>query len=97
MSHKQPLDLPIGIDHPLSAFIEEINDKHLFVPSPGPQLIGHATIQHIDNLDFISSPGPARSQVTPPTDDSNEAWVLLTLMMTHYHSLVTPNLNYLVE
>jgi len=31
-SHKQPVDLPIGLDHLQSAFIEEVNDKDLSVP-----------------------------------------------------------------
>ena len=32
MSHKQPVDLPIELDHSQSAFIEEVNDKDLSVP-----------------------------------------------------------------
>src|SRR5882724_887287 len=56
MSHKQPVDLPIG-----SAFIEEVNDKDLSMPPSSPQLISHATVQHINNPDFTNSSGLARS------------------------------------
>src|SRR5882724_2836084 len=72
MSHKQPVDLPIGSDCPQSAFIEEVDDEDLTVPSSGPQLIGHATVQHIDDPDFIDSPGPTTSQVPPTINDPHE-------------------------
>src|SRR5882724_1559271 len=68
MSHKQPADLPIGSDHPQSTFIEEVEDKDLPVPPSGPPLISHATIQHVNDPDFIDDPGPARSQVPLPSD-----------------------------
>src|SRR5882724_6087199 len=64
-SHRQPVDLPVGSDHPRSAFIEEVNNEDLPILSAGPQLIIHATIQHVDNLDFIDSPGLTSSQVPP--------------------------------
>ena len=39
MSHKQPVDLPIGLDH------GEVDDEDISVPSSGPQLISHVTIR----------------------------------------------------
>jgi len=42
------------------------------VPSSDPQPIGHATVQHVDDPDFIDSPGSDRSPVQLPTDDPNE-------------------------
>jgi len=72
MSHEQPVDLPIGSDHPQSAFIEEVNDEDLPVPSSSPQLIGHATVQHVDDPEFIGSPGLTRSLVPLPTNDPHE-------------------------
>jgi len=38
------------------------------VPPSGPPLISHATIQHVNDPDFIDDPGPARSQVPLPSD-----------------------------
>ena len=70
-SHEQPVDIPIKSDCPQSAFIEEVNDKDLPVPSSGPQLIGHTTVQHINDPDFINIPGLARSQVPSSTNDPN--------------------------
>src|SRR5882724_1410040 len=72
MSHKQPVDLPIGSDHPQSAFIEEVDNKDHPVLSSGPQPLSHATVQHVDDPDFIDSPGPTSSQVPPPIDDPHE-------------------------
>src|SRR5882724_894511 len=72
MSHKQPVDLPIGLDCPQSAFIEEVDDKDLPVLPSSPQPIGHATVQHIDNPDFIDSPGPTSPQFPPTIDDPHE-------------------------
>src|SRR5882724_6988453 len=43
MSHEQPVGLTTGSNHPRSAFIEEVNDEDIPVPSSSPQLIGHAT------------------------------------------------------
>ena len=52
-SHEQPVNLPAGLGRPQSAFIEEVDDEDLPVPSTGPQLIGNATVQHIDNSDIF--------------------------------------------
>src|SRR5882724_11741449 len=52
-SHEQPVDLPIKSGRPQSAFIEEVDDEDLPVPSTGPQPIGHATVQHINNPDIF--------------------------------------------
>jgi len=72
MSHKQPVDIPIKIGPPTICLHEEVNDKDLSVPSSGPQPIGHTTVQHLNDTDFIDNPGPARSQAPPPTNDPNE-------------------------
>jgi len=72
MSHEQLVDLPIGLDCPQSAFIEEVDDEDLSVPLYGPPPIGHTTVQHVNDPDFIGNPGPARSQVPPPTNNPNE-------------------------
>ena len=42
------------------------------MPSSGPQLIGHTTVQHVDDPDFINSPEPSRVPVPPVTNDLNE-------------------------
>ena len=42
------------------------------MPSSGPQPIGHATVQHIDDPGIIYSPGLTSSQVPPLTDDPHE-------------------------
>ena len=39
------------------------------MPSYGPQLIGHATVQHIDNPDIFYGPGLTTSSVPPPIED----------------------------
>jgi len=53
MIHEQPVDLPTGSDCLRSAFIEEVDDEDLPVPSTGPQPISHATVQHVDNSDIF--------------------------------------------
>ena len=40
--------------------------------SAGPQLISHATVQHVDDPDIINSPEPISSQVPPTIDDPHE-------------------------
>jgi len=50
----------------------EVDDEYLYVLSSGPQLIGHATVQHIDDPGIIYSPGLTSSQVPPLTDDPHE-------------------------
>src|SRR5882724_7429544 len=72
MSHKQPMALPIGSDHPQSAFIEEVDDEDLHVPFSGFPLIGRTILQHVDDPDVIDSPGPAQPQVPLPTDNPDE-------------------------
>jgi len=72
MSHKQPADLPIGSNHPRYAFIEEVDDEDLPVPSSGPQLVGHAIVQHIDDPDLCDIPGPTSSHVPPTIEDPHE-------------------------
>src|SRR5882724_5723694 len=72
MSHKQPMDLPIGSDHPRSAFIEEVDDKDLPVPSAHAQPIGHTTVQHVNDSDFFNGSGLTSSQVPPPIKDPHE-------------------------
>src|SRR5882724_3239164 len=71
-SHKQPVDLPVKSDHPRSAFIEEVDDEDLPVPSTGPQPIGDATVQHIDNSDIFDGPGPTSSSAPPSIKDPHE-------------------------
>ena len=71
-SNEQPVDLPIESDHPQSAFIEEVNNKDLSVPSSIPQPISHATVQHVKDPDIINSTLLTSSQVPPPTDDPHE-------------------------
>src|SRR5467141_1101398 len=58
-SHKQPMDTLIGSKHPRSAFIEEVEDEDAFVIPLGPELIGHTTVQHVDN------PDPFDEAITP--------------------------------
>src|SRR5467141_4400692 len=43
-SHEQPVETPIGSEHLLSAFIEEVEDEDAFVKPLGPKPIGHTTI-----------------------------------------------------
>jgi len=59
------------LDCPRSAFIEEVDDEDLPVPSTGPQSIVHATIQHVDNSDIFNGPGLTSSSVPPPLEDSH--------------------------
>jgi len=70
-SHKQPMDLPIGLDCPQSAFIEEVNDEDIFLPSSSPQLIGHTTVQHVNDPDFINSHKPSITPAPLPPNDLN--------------------------
>ena len=42
------------------------------MPSTGPQLIGDATVQHIDNSDIFDGPGPTSSSAPPPIEDPHE-------------------------
>ena len=42
------------------------------MPSGHPQLIGHTTVQHINNPDLVNGPGPTSSQVPPPIEDPHE-------------------------
>ena len=72
MSREQPVALPVGSDHPRSAFIEEVDDKDLHVPFLGFPLIGRTILQHVDNPDVIDSPGPAQPQVPLPTNNPDE-------------------------
>src|SRR5882724_6635276 len=72
MSHEQPVDLPVESDRPRSAFIEEVDDEDLQVPSTGPQLIGDTTVQHIDDSDIFNGPGPTSSSAPPPIKDPHE-------------------------
>ena len=72
MSHEQPMALPIGSDRPRSAFIEEVNDEDLYVPSSGSPPIGRTILQHVDNSDVIDSPGPTQPRVPLPTDNPDE-------------------------
>src|SRR5882724_2559555 len=71
-SHDQPVDLPVESDHPRSAFIEEVDDEDLPVPSPGPQLIGDAIVQHNDHSDIFDGTRPPRSSAPPPIEDPPE-------------------------
>jgi len=66
------VDLPVKSDRPRSAFIEEVDDEDLPVPSTGPQLIGDATVQHIDDSDIFDGPGPTSSSAPPPIEDPPE-------------------------
>jgi len=96
-SHKQPVDLPAGSGHPRSAFIEEVDDEDLLVPSTSPQPIGHATVQHIDNPDIFDGPGLTSSSVHHPSRTLMTTWAPLTLTMTLYLSLVTLSPNSLAK
>src|SRR5882724_7421818 len=69
MSHKQPVDLPVGSNRPQSAFIEEVDDEDIPVLSSSPQLISHATVQHINDPDIFDGHGPTSSSVPPPIED----------------------------
>jgi len=42
------------------------------VLSTGPQLIDHATVQHIDDSDIFDGHGTTSSLVTPPLEDPHE-------------------------
>jgi len=64
--------LPIGSDHPQSAFIEEVNDEDLYVLLLGPPPISHTILQHIGDPDIVDGPGPAQPQVPQPTNKFNE-------------------------
>src|SRR5882724_12910463 len=98
-SHKQPVDLPTGSNRLRSAFIEEVNDEDISVPSSSPQPIGHTTVQHIDDSDIFDGPGLTSSLVPPPIKDPHGDLVSLTLTPTPtpYLSLVTLNLNSLAK
>ena len=39
------------------------------MPSTGPQPIGHATVQHINDPGIFNGPGPTSSSVPPPIED----------------------------
>src|SRR5882724_9169458 len=68
-SHEQPVALPVGSDRPRSAFIEEVDDEDLYVPSSGSPPIGRTILQHVDDPDVIDSPGPTQPRVPLPTDN----------------------------
>ena len=40
--------------------------------SSSPQLIGHTTVQHVNDPNFINNSEPATAPVPPLTDDLNE-------------------------
>jgi len=42
------------------------------VPSTGPQPIGDATVQHIDDSDIFNGPGQTSSSVPPPIEDPHQ-------------------------
>src|SRR5882724_10818540 len=71
-SHEKPMALPVGSDCPRSAFIEEVDDKDLYVPSSGSPPIGRTILQHADDPDVIDSPGPTQPWVPLPTDNPGE-------------------------
>src|SRR5882724_5922490 len=71
-SHEQPMALPVGSDCLRSAFIEEVDDEDLYVPSSGSPPIGHTILQHVDDPDVIDSPGPTQPRVPLPTDNPDE-------------------------
>src|SRR5882672_7250198 len=74
-SHEQPMDTPIGSERPRSAFIEEVDDEDTFVIPLGPELIGHITVQHIDDPDPSDEPiAPGRPR--PCSMGNNPADVL---------------------
>jgi len=74
-SHEQPMALPIGSDHPQSAFIEEVDEEDLYIPLSGLSLIGGGPnhfLQHVDDQTFFGQPWPAHPQVPLPTNNFNE-------------------------
>src|SRR5882724_4777185 len=71
-SHEQPVDLPVESDRPQSAFLEEVEDEDLLVPSTGPQPIGDTTVQHINDSDIFDGPGLTSSSAPPPIEDPPE-------------------------
>ena len=52
--------LPVGSDHPRSAFIEEVDDKDLYVPLSGFPPISRTILQHVDDPDIVDSLGPVQ-------------------------------------
>jgi len=72
MSHEQPVDIPTILEHPRSPFIEVVNNQDIFVPPSSPEQIGHTTVQHVNNSDFVNDPEPAKTPTPPLTDDLNE-------------------------
>src|SRR5467141_3231398 len=81
-SHKQPVDTPIGSEHPRSAFIKEVDDEDALVIPLGAEPIGHTTVQHVDDWDPVDEPiAPGRpcpcsmgndpADVLPPNPDDD--------------------------
>src|SRR5882672_1596631 len=56
MSHEQPVDTPIGSEHPQSAFIKEVDNEDAFVIPLGPEPIGHTMVQHVNDPDSFDEP-----------------------------------------
>src|SRR5882724_10829976 len=71
-SHEKPVDTPIVPGRPRSAHIEEVDDEDAFIMPAGPEPVGYATIQHVDDLDPISDPELPVQLVPRPTNDTNE-------------------------
>jgi len=72
MSQKQPVDLSSRSECPQSAFIKVVNDEELFVPPSSPELIGHTTVQHVDDSNFVIDPEPVRTPAPLLTNDLDE-------------------------
>ena len=72
MSHEQPVDLPVGLNCPRSALIEEVDHEDLPVPSASLQPISNATVKHIDDSDILDGPRLTSSSVPPPIEDPHE-------------------------
>ena len=42
------------------------------MPPSSPELIGHTTVQHVDNLNFVNKPEPPSTPAPLPTEDLSE-------------------------
>jgi len=68
------VDVPIALEHPRSAFIEDVDDEDFSMLSAGPEPVGDATVQHVDDADCttdpeLSVPPVPRPSHDPDTDD----------------------------
>ena len=83
-------------------------DMNISTPvlSTSPQMIGHSTVQHVDDSDIFNGPGPTSSSVPPPLKDPHEvlgtsnsnddSWLFLGEPEPEFFGKKTPPLNSLI-